>query len=181
MLYGVLIVFILERIVGNTVRAYAAILCVALGIAGCATTGIHTYTEPGDENAAVIESAMIRESTFVWTRLTLLTVDDRFIEMSAWSGLPNDQVRVSPGLLKINVNVTFNHGFGNPQMTTVVPIESNVVRGTRYVLHGRVKGTRVEVWLNDASGRRASNVGSGALGVSAISPVPMIIPMPLLK
>lgn len=162
----------------KTFRACTAILCIAMGLAGCAMTGIHSYSEPEDDDAAVIESAMIRESTFVWTRLALLTVDDRFIEVSSWSGLPKDQVRVSPGLHKINVNVTFNYGFGNPQMTTVVPIEFSILRGARYVLQGRVIGTRVEVWLNDTSGQRVSNVGSGALGVSAVGPVPMLVPMP---
>jgi hypothetical protein len=56
-----------------------------------------------------------------------LTIDDRYIEVKRWTGFASDPIRVSPGLRRLNVTITFNHGVGNPQMTAIIPTEVDVV------------------------------------------------------
>jgi len=159
-------------------RKLIAICIAVLAISGCATSEKYSLKEPNSDQAAFIESSFERDSTFVWIRIVPVTIDDQYVAVSGWTGLPEEKLKVPSGARKIGVELTFNRGFGSTQLVSQITIEANLAIGAHYKLQGRVLGTQAEAWLNDASGNSASTTGRSALGSSTASQAPLFIPIP---
>lgn len=155
-------------------------LCLAglAMISGCATSDKYALAEPASDQAAFIASTFERESTFVWIRIVPVTIDDKYVEVSGWTGLPADTIKAPSGPHKISVELTFNRGFGSPQLGSQISFESNLGIGASYTLRGRVTGMQAEAWLDDTTGKIASTVGRSSLGTTTASQTPIFIPMP---
>lgn len=160
-------------------RLFPILATAALfSLAGCASTSQHTMITPEDDQAATVLSSLQRESTFVWVRIIPLTVDQKYVEVSAWSGLPSDALKTPSGKRSIVAELTFNRGFGIPQLISQISLDATLVAGKTYKFVGLVQGTQAQAWLEEDSGGKASTVGTATLGTSTAVQAPLFIPIP---
>jgi hypothetical protein len=142
----------------------------ALILPACVTAPSFVSLFEGPD-AVQIRHRKFDESYTVWDRIAVVSVDDKFIG-STYVGATT---QVAPGDRKLVVRMHFRRGVGAEYegfATLAAPLPSTA----RLELNGRVDGTEVEVWLEDAKTKaRLGQAGRGAWRVVPLAPTPMPI------
>lgn len=157
----------------------AAFMLFALAITGCATTSANMYSEPPEERSAILEtSVMQRESLTEWKRITIIAIDDKFLDVSAWDGLPKEKLKIKTGKRQIVISATVNPGSMTQLFGATLPLSFDASDEIEYRPAGESSGTKFHVWIEQKDGGRVSDAVSGHLSPAPIPSAPIIF-MPI--
>jgi hypothetical protein len=150
---------------------FAALLTFALSACVTAPSFVSLFDGP---DAVQIRHRKYDESFFVWDRVSVLSVDDKFIG-STYVGATT---QLAAGERKLVIRMHFRRGAG-AEYEGFATLPASLPTAARLELNGKVDGADVEVWLEDAKTRaRLGQVGRGAWRVVplASTPIPIFIP-----
>jgi hypothetical protein len=161
----------------------AVLLTAFFFLTGCATPGVQTssFSDSNDADAASITGRWVRESPFVWEGFSLLAVNDKFISAPMMDRAEHVTAKVAPGTHKLAVKAIFNRGMGGGgPYEAFIPLTAELKPSAKYRIAGKVTGTAVEAWLEDAETKeRMSSVAMAPFGKQAVQAgaVPIFIPV----
>ena len=160
-----------------------AVIVTGVLLHACATGPV--FVSSTAPNAATLQAAQYRNRAFsetgpsgtvytkeIWEQFKVYRIDDLSVA--------RETVKLDPGLRRLLVRAYFNQ-LDNTGLFYEgwVKLDVNVQPGVSYILNGRTKAWRiVEVWLEDATGNRASEVGTAPSRL--LHPDPFI-PVPLRR
>lgn len=142
------------------IKSFMALVVVCI-MSGCATTS--SYVQPQTNVPhATIQGGEVRESLFTWRVNSIITIDDKAVN-NFFTNTP--KLRIQPGKHNMVASVTFARGFASQQYNALVEFDANIKAREVYKITSAIKGKSVQVWAEDAHGRRAGTVGSANYSV----------------
>jgi len=152
---------------------FLAYLLFPLILTGCAS--VNSYHEPsttGNQSLATISGSSTRGGVFAWTNTLISAIDNKPVNMLLWSN--ESKIRVVPGAHLFVVDAGFNRSFSNGPYSGTVEVRAFLKPGINYRAVCKPENEFVNVWIEDGSGQRVSDIISGKYAATSI---PVVVPI----
>jgi hypothetical protein len=173
-----------------SIRTTAVFLLAVSILSGCETLAKTRYIEPDNSDLPAIINTKHQSqySKRAWERYILLAVDGTIVDYTIPHKDPekiiqttaNEQkssTRLTEGEHDLIIDVTFNRGAKSGPFVAQIPLKLVADKHRKYLLNGEVSGKIVKVWLEYATGERASEIASSEYTCTGCGPlVPILVP-----
>ena len=124
-------------------------------------TACNTYVQPAmNQPYATIKGYSFRNGLFEWRNAGIQSIDEKDIARLRALGPDTGTIRLMPGPHLLVINVVFNRSFGGSgPYETLVDLPVLLQDGQAYFLNTQIKGSKVQVWLENPGYKRVSEVG----------------------
>jgi hypothetical protein len=154
-------------------------VCLLLTFSGCESP---YYKGPAKDptKTATIRNNATRSGVFVWANQNVEAVDNRIVNYAMSWSMTSKEIVVTEGMHSIVIAGAANRGlFGSGPVQARGDIDVNFRAGRSYKTNGRIEGSQMLFWLEDAaSGQAASPIVAVPYGnIPPSNSVPIFIPV----